>query len=166
MNRAGWAALAVCFGWGMPVSLLAVTSQSFQVSATITPGCLVVGGGTNYGSLAFGTYSALSTSTVSVALSSGVTLQCTPGVTLNMTVDGGLHNSSGRRMQLNSGSALVAYSLFQDAALSQSLGVSQSVSVAYSNANNITLPIYGRVQLPGNQPGGTYSDTLQVQLSW
>ncbi|NVZ18627.1 spore coat protein U domain-containing protein [Pseudomonas costantinii] len=150
----------------MPVSLLAVTSQSFQVSATITPGCLVVGGGTNYGSLAFGTYSALSTSTVSVALSSGVTLQCTPGVTLNMTVDGGLHNSSGRRMQLNSGSALVAYSLFQDAALSQSLGVSQSVSVAYSNANNITLPIYGRVQLPGNQPGGTYSDTLQVQLSW
>ncbi|MBT2374559.1 spore coat protein U domain-containing protein [Pseudomonas fluorescens] len=150
----------------MPLSLLAVTSQTFQVSATITPGCLVVGGGSNYGSLTFGTYSALSTSTVSVALSGGVTLQCTPGVTLNMSVDGGLHNSSGRHMQLNSGGALVAYQLFQDAALSQSLGVSQSVSVAYSNANTITLPIYGRVQLPGNQPGGTYSDVLQVQLSW
>jgi spore coat protein U-like protein len=38
--------------------------------------------------------------------------------------------------------------------------------VAYANANNITLPIYGRVQLPGNTPGGTYSDTLQVQLTW
>ncbi|MFC6301147.1 fimbrial major subunit CsuA/B family protein [Pseudomonas sp. CCM 7893] len=150
----------------MPLSLLAVTSQTFQVSATIIPGCLVVGGGSNYGNLTFGTYSALSTSTVSVALSGGVTLQCTPGVTLNMSVDGGLHNSSGRHMQLNSGSALVTYQLFQDAALSQSLGISQSVSVAYSNANTITLPIYGRVQLPGNQPGGTYSDTLQVQLSW
>lgn len=166
MNRPGWVLLAVCVGWGMPVSLLAVTSQSFQVSATITPGCLVVGGGSNYGNVAFGTFPALATSTVSVALSSSVTLQCTPGVTLNMTVDGGLHNSSGRRMQLNSGSALVAYQLFRDAALSQSLGISQTVAVAYSNANNITLPIYGRVQLPGNQPGGTYNDTLQVQLSW
>ncbi|MGV8889303.1 MAG: spore coat U domain-containing protein [Pseudomonas sp.] len=150
----------------MPLSLLAVTSQTFQVSATITPGCLVVGGGSNYGSLTFGTYSALSTSSVSVPLNGSVTLQCTPGVTLNMSVDGGLYNSSGRHLQLNSGSAQVAYQLFQDAALSQSLGISQSVSVAYSNANNITLPIYGQVQLPGNQPGGTYSDVLQVQLSW
>ncbi|MNG41614.1 Spore Coat Protein U domain protein [compost metagenome] len=56
--------------------------------------------------------------------------------------------------------------MFRDAALSQSLGISQSVSVAYGNANNITLPIYGQVQLPGDQPGGTYSDVLQVQLSW
>ncbi|QHD07757.1 Csu type fimbrial protein [Pseudomonas sp. R76] len=166
MNRAGWATLAVCIGWGMPVSLLAVTSQSFQVSATITPGCLVVGGGTNYGSLVFGTYSALATSTASVALTGGVTLQCTPGVALNMSVDGGLHNNSGRRMQLNSGTAQVAYQLFRDAAFSQSLGISQSVSVTYANAASITLPIYGRVQLPGNTPGGTYSDTLQVQLSW
>ena len=166
MKRAGCAALAVCIGWGMPVSLLAVTSQSFLVSATITPGCLVVTGGTNYGSLAFGSYSALATSTSSVALTSSVVLQCTPGVALSMTVDGGLYNSSGRRMQLDSGTAKVAYQLFRDAALSQSLGISQSVSVAYSNANNITLPIYGRVQLPGNTPGGTYSDTLQVQLTW
>ena len=166
MKRAGCAALAVCIGWGMPVSLLAVTSQSFQVSATITPGCLVATGGTNYGSLAFGSYSALATSTASVALTSSVVLQCTPGVALSMTVDGGLYNSSGRRMQLDSGTAKVAYQLFRDAALSQSLGISQSVSVAYSNANNITLPIYGRVQLPGNTPGGTYSDTLQVQLTW
>lgn len=166
MNRVRWAALAVCIGWGMPVSLLAVTSQSFQVSATITPGCLVASGGTNYGSLAFGSYSALATSTASVALTSSVVLQCTPGVTLSMTVDGGLYNSGGRRMQLNSGTAKVAYQLFSDAALSQSIVVGQSVNVAYSNANNITLPIYGRVQLPGNTPGGTYSDTLQVQLTW
>ncbi|WP_449644757.1 Csu type fimbrial protein [Pseudomonas sp.] len=166
MKGVWYTTAAVVIGWGMPLSLLAVTSQTFQVSATITPGCLVVGGGSNYGSLTFGTYSALSTSSVSVPLNGSVTLQCTPGVTLNMSVDGGLYNSSGRHLQLNSGSAQVAYQLFQDAALSQSLGISQSVSVAYSNANNITLPIYGQVQLPGNQPGGTYSDVLQVQLSW
>jgi len=166
MKRACWATLAVITGWGMPLSLLAVTSQTIQVSATIAAGCLVVGGGTNYGSLAFGSYSSLSTSTVSVALSSGVTLQCTPGVTLNMSVNGGLYNASGRHMQLNSGSAQVAYQLFQDAALSQRLGISQSVAVADRNANNLTLPSYGRGVVQGNQPGGTYSDVLQVQLSW
>jgi spore coat protein U-like protein len=69
-------------------------------------------------------------------------------------------------MQLNSGTARVAYQLYRDAAYSQSLGISQSVAVAYSDANNISLPIYGQAQLPGNQPGGTYSDVLQVQLSW
>ena len=153
-------------GLAVPLPLSAVTSQSFQVSATVTPGCLVVGAGANYGALAFGSYSALATSTVTAALTAGVTLQCTPGVALSMSVDGGLHNSSGRNLQLNSGSARVAYQLFRDAAFSQSLGVSQSVSVTYSDANNISLPIYGRVVLPGNQPGGTYSDTLQVQLTW
>jgi len=150
----------------VPLPLAAVTSQSFQVSATVTPGCLVVGGVSNYGSLNFGNRSALSTSTVQVALTGGVQLQCTPGVTLNMTVDGGQYNSSGRHLQLSTGSNRVAYQLFRDAAFSQVLGIGQSVAVAYGDANNIRLPIYGQVQLPGNQPGGTYSDVLQVQLSW
>ena len=160
------AALALLCVSCLPLPLAAVTSQSFQVSATVTAGCLVVGGVSNYGSLGFGSQSALSTSTVKVALSGGVQLQCTPGVALNMTVDGGQYNSAGRHLQLNSGSARVAYQLFRDAAYSQSLGIGQSVAVAYSDANNISLPIYGQVQLPGNQPGGTYSDVLQVQLSW
>jgi len=166
MASHGCAALALLCASSLPLPLAAVTSQSFQVSATVVAGCLVVGGVSNYGNLNFGTYSALSTSTVQVALSSGVQLQCTPGVTLNMSVDGGQYNSSGRHMQLNSGSARVAYQLFSDAGFSQSLGIGQSVAVAYSDANNISLPIYGQVQLLGNQPGGTYSDVLQVQLSW
>lgn len=118
--------------------------------------CRLPGGGgvSNYGSLAFGTQSALSTATVNVALTGGVQLQCTPGVTLNMTVDGGQYNNGGRNMQIASGTARVAYKLFRDAAYSQSLGIGQSVAVAYSDANNISLPIYGQVQLPGNQPGG------------
>lgn len=166
MNRHGGAALLLWCAASSPMPLAAVTSQSFQVSATVTAGCLVVGGVSNYGRLNFGSQSALSTSTVQVALTGGVQLQCTPGVTMNMTVDGGQYNSSGRHMQLSTGSNRVAYQLFRDAGYSQSLGIGQSVAVAYTDANNIFLPIYGQVQLPGNQPGGTYSDVLQVQLSW
>jgi spore coat protein U-like protein len=157
--------LLLCAG-SVPLPLSAVTSQSFQVSATVTPGCLVVGGVSGYGSLNFGSRSALATGTVQVALTGGVQLQCTPGVSLNMTVDGGQYNSGGRHLQLSTGSNRVAYQLFSDAAYSQTLGIGQSVAVAYADANNISLPIYGQVQLPGNQPGGTYNDVLQVQLSW
>lgn len=166
MYRHGCALLLLMCTGSAPLPLSAATSQSFQVSATIIPGCLVVGGVSNYGSLNFGSRSALATGTVQVALTGGVQLQCTPGVTLNMSVDGGQYNSGGRHMQLSSGNNRVAYQLFRDAAFSQSLGIGQSVAVAYSDANNISLPIYGQVQLPGNQPGGTYTDVLQVQLSW
>ena len=38
-------------GLALPLPLSAATSQSFQVSATITPGCLIVGGGSNYDDL-------------------------------------------------------------------------------------------------------------------
>ncbi|MGE8190111.1 Csu type fimbrial protein [Pseudomonas sp. NPDC086278] len=166
MVRHDCAALILLCAGSVPLPLAAVTSQSFQVSATVTAGCLVVGGVSNYGSLNFGSQSALSTSIVKVALTGGVQLQCTPGVTMNMTVDGGKYNSSGRHLQLTTGTNRVAYQLFRDSAYSQSLGIGQSVAVAYTDANNISLPIYGQVSLPGNQPGGTYSDVLQVQLSW
>ncbi|WP_277963234.1 Csu type fimbrial protein [Pseudomonas sp. RIT-To-2] len=143
----------------------AATSSSFQVSATVSTGCLVVGGGSNYGTLNFGSWSALATGTATAAVpGTGVTLQCTPGVTLNMKVDGG--QNAGTSRNLKAGSALLAYQLYRDAAYSQSLGISQSVTVAYADSTNISLPIYGRLSLPGNLPAGSYSDVLQVELSW
>ena len=166
MANHGFAALILLCATGLPLPLAAVTSQSFQVSATVTAACLVMGGASNYGNLDFGTQSALATNTVPVQLSASVQLQCSPGVTLNMSVNGGQHNGNGRHLQLDGGNARVAYQLFSDAAFSESLGIGQSVAVAYSDANNIRLPIYGQVQLPGDQPGGIYSDVLQVQLSW
>ena len=146
--------------------LWAALSTTLTVNASIVAGCVVTTTGGLYGTLSFGTYSALSTAPVSVALAGGVTLQCTPGVSVSMQVDGGLHNVSGRHLKSGSGTAQIAYQLFQDAAHSQSLGIAQSVNVPYANANAITLPIYGYVLLPGNQPAGTYSDTLLVQLSY
>ena len=159
---------AVSLVWLSTISgaVCAAQTATLQVSASIVAGCVVSSSGGLYGNLNFGTYSGLSTAAVSVALTGGVTLQCTPGVTVSMTVDGGLHNVSGRHLQIGSGTAQIAYQLFRDAAHSQSLGIAQSVNVPYTDANAITLPIFGYVLLPGNQPAGTYSDTLQVQLAY
>lgn len=82
----------------------AVTTSTFQVTAQIVAGCLVVGGVTAYGVLDYGTSSALSTATLSTSLGgSTVTFQCTPGVALSMSLDGGQNSASGTRNLKRSG---------------------------------------------------------------
>ncbi len=150
----------------LALPLAAAPGTTFQVTASIVPGCMVVGGGTNYGTLSYGSFAASTVGPVSTALTGGVQLQCTPGVTLSMSIGGGQNSGSGSDRNLKSGSELLPYQLYSDIGLSQALPVGQSVNVAYTNANNIRLPIYGRVVLPGNVPAGTYTDVVQVQLTW
>ena len=40
------------------------------------------------------------------------------------------------------------------------------VAVSYSDPTAIKLPVYGRVQLTGTQPAGTYTDVVQVTVTW
>ena len=146
----------------------AVTTSTFQVTAQIVAGCLVVGGVTAYGVLDYGTSSALSTATLSTSLGgSTVTFQCTPGVALSMSVDGGQNSASGtRNLKRTGGTQMLAYQLYRDAAYSQSLGIGQSVAVSYTDPTAIKLPVYGRVQLTGTMPAGTYTDVVQVTVTW
>jgi len=150
-----------------PMPLDAALSSTFLVNATIQAGCLVVGGVTNYGALSFGSFSALATTTANTALSgTTVTLQCTPGVALTMSIDGGQNNNGNRNLKRGSGSNLLSYQLFRDAAYSQTLGINQTVTVAYSDPTAIKLPVYARAQLAGNLPAGSYTDVLQVTLTF
>ncbi|KNX78578.1 spore coat protein [Pseudomonas sp. 250J] len=146
----------------------AVTTSTFQVTAQIVAGCLVVGGVTAYGVLDYGTSSALSTATLSTSLGgSTVTFQCTPGVALSMSLDGGQNSTSGtRNLKRSGGTQLLAYQLYRDAAFSQSLGIGSSVAVSYSDPTAIKLPVYGRTTLTGTLPAGTYTDVVQVTVTW
>jgi spore coat protein U-like protein len=146
----------------------AVTSSTFQVSATIAAGCLVVGGVTAYGVLDYGTRSALATGVIGTSLGgTTVTFQCTPGVGLSMSLDGGQNSASGtRNLKRSGGTQLLAYQLYSDAAYSQVLGIGSSASVSYSDPTAIKLPVYGRTTLPGNLPAGTYTDVVQVTVTW
>ncbi|WP_207869316.1 spore coat U domain-containing protein [Pseudomonas sp. 51_B] len=146
----------------------AATTSSFQVSAQIVAGCLVVGAVTSYGVLDYGTQSALSTGILSTSMGgTTVTFQCTPGVAMSMSLDGGLNTASGtRNLKRSGGTQVLAYQLYRDAAYSQALGIGQSVTVNYADAAAIKLPVYGRTQLPGNLPAGTYTDVVQVTVTW
>lgn len=152
-------------------SVGAVTTQSFQVSATITPGCAVTTGtGGVLGTLNFGARSGVATGQVSTSFvpNGALSIACTPGVALSMSIDGGQHYSSVRRMQRASGNDMVGYRLYSSSSLAASseIGVNQAVPVAYTNSNNIALPLFGVALLTGFSPAGTYTDQLTVTLSW
>lgn len=182
-HRAGhWtAALALvvlCGGGALsPERARAETSASFDVTASIVPGCSVDGLGTSghagtIGTLDFGSDSSLSTAShsASTTANQAIRLRCTPGVSLQMSIDGGAHAASGtRHLQLGADStARIAYRLCDDAPCTQQIAIGGSVSrtISAADANDVRLPIHAALDLPGGLPPGTYSDTLMVTLSW
>lgn len=149
----------------------AVTTQTFTVGATITPGCSVVSGsGGVLGALNFGTYNGVQSgqATTSFVPNSSLSLGCTPGVTLSMSINGGQNYSTVRNMQRSGGTDRVPYRIYTSSTLAANteIGVNQSVSVAYTSGDAISLSIFGAAQLTGFSPAGTYSDQLTVTLSW
>lgn len=169
----GWLRLLlpVALLFSTTVQALTVTTQSFKVNATITPGCSVAtGSGGAMGSLNFGSYSGVKTGQVSTQFvpNASLLLACTPGVALSMSINGGQNYTTVRNMQRSGGTDRVPYRLYSSSSLAANseIGVNQSVSVAYSNSNNIALTIFGAAQLTGFSPAGTYSDQLTVTLSW
>lgn len=149
----------------------AVTTQSFQVSATITPGCSVAAGsGGLLGTLNFGTHSGVARGSVNTSFvpNGSLSIACTPGVALSMSIDGGQYYTSVRNMQRSGATDRVAYRLYSSSSLAANseIGVNQAVSVTYTNSNNIALPLFGVALLTGFSPAGNYSDQLTVTLSW
>ncbi|MFU1520107.1 spore coat U domain-containing protein [Vreelandella alkaliphila] len=151
-------------------------TDTFMVSATITLGCLINNevppAGTQVGalgSLAFGTASALSQETRNVSLlaSGSFTLSCTPGISLSMRIDGGLQPDGDRQLKRENGSETLAYQLYQDAASQNAIGIDQPTTLdTTTSPNDITLPIWGRLTLPGNRPADSYRDELVLTLEW
>ncbi|WP_380180175.1 spore coat U domain-containing protein [Kalamiella sp. sgz302252] len=149
----------------------ALPTQTFQVTASIVNGCVISGTNTGvFGTLNFGTQPGVGSVSASASYvqSSSITLACTPGTTLSMSINGGANYSSTRNLKIANNTDLVAYTLYTSATHSaaSAIPVNQSVALTYSNANNITLPIYGLLQMSGVRRAGTYSDTLTVTLSW
>ncbi|MCS2154806.1 spore coat U domain-containing protein [Scandinavium goeteborgense] len=156
---------------GFPVQALTVSTQSFKVNATITPGCSVAtGSGGAMGSLNFGSYSGVKSGQVSTQFvpNASFTLACTPGVALSMSINGGQNYTTVRNMQRSGGTERVPYRLYTSSSLAANseIGVNQNVSVAYTNGDSIALTLYGAAQLTGFSPAGNYTDQLTVTLSW
>ena len=149
----------------------AVTSQSFQVSATIVPGCAITTKNKRqHGTLDFGSHNGVESAPVSTSFvpNGALSIACTPGVALSMSINGGQNYSTVRRMKRSNGADVVGYRLYSSSSLAANseIGVNQAIPVTYSNSNNIALPLFGVALLTGFSPSGTYSEQLTVTLSW
>lgn len=147
----------------------ALPTADFAVNASIVNGCVI--SGTNpgvFGTIDFGTQPGVGTVTANAAYvqSSTIVLACTPGTTLNMSINGGSNFTTTRNLRVAGNTNLVPYTLYSNAARTTPILVNQNMVLTLTNANNITLPIYGQLQLSGVNRAGTYSDTLTVTLSW
>lgn len=149
-------------GWSLP-------TQTFQVSASIVAGCVISGTNTGvFGSLNFGSHSGVESGSASASFvqSTTLNLSCTPGTTLSMSINGGSNYTTTRNLKLANYSNTVPYTLYTNASHTTAIPVNQPVALSYSNSNNITLPVYGLLRLPGATRAGVYTDTLTVTLSW
>ncbi len=168
--RGGWLVIVMTLA-GYSARALAITSQNFEVNATVVAGCSVVSGpGRIFGTLNFGTHSGVESGRVSAQFvpDSALSLVCTPGVALSMAIDGGQYYATVRNLQRENGSERVPYRLYSNSSLAANseIGVNQQVSVTWTDSNNIALTLFGAAQLTGWSPAGVYSDRLTVTLSW
>lgn len=172
------ALVAVLVGWSFGAR--AETTATFQVSAAVVPGCVVMGGATNVtegdagllGTLDFGTASVLSQTslTADTVMASGVVLRCTAGTSVSMSIGGGLYASGGLRHVATAGGAQLAYRLRQSSGAGSFIDINQVIPIVIGSGGpsyeDLVLPVHGVLELTGNLPPGAYTDTLQVTLSW
>lgn len=150
---------------------LAITTQTFQVNASVVRGCSVVAGtGGEWGTLNFGSHSGVASGAVNTQFvpNTALSLACTPGVELTMSINGGQYYDSVRHMQRAQGTERVPYRLYSNSSLAANseIGLNQAVPVSVNDASNIALTLFGVAQLSGFSPAGVYSDQLTVTLSW
>ncbi|CAM3793689.1 spore coat U domain-containing protein [Paracidovorax anthurii] len=151
------------------------TTATFSVNATIVRGCMVAGQagqvtGVNFGTIDFGTHSAVRTGSETQFAGSGsgtqALIQCTPGTAVQVTADAGQHAQGAQRRLSNSAGAYVPYALALVAGTTAPLTPNVPASLTLG-ATATALPLQGTVTFPGfGLPAGSYTDTVQVTLSW
>lgn len=167
-------ALAVLVVGGAPrAATPAPTTANFQVSATVSAGCWMVGNSTltsgiGFGTLDFGTHPAVRAGHQDAAIGmagSPAQLQCTPGATVTMTIDGG-QNAQGSQRRMRHGTHFMPYTLTTQPGGGTVVQPGVGVSVDASTGPTL-VPVYGRATAPGTGlPAGQYTDTVQVVFSW
>ncbi|WP_322965465.1 Csu type fimbrial protein [Sphingomonas fuzhouensis] len=147
----------------LPEQAAAQQSTQFQVSMTIQAECRL----TSASDLAFG-----NTGVIQAAITSTSTIgvQCTNTTPYNIGLNAGAGAGAtvaARRMTSGSG-ATVVYELFRDPARAQIWGNTAGTDTLAGIGNGAvqTLTVYGRVPAQATPAAGSYTDTVQVTVTY
>lgn len=160
------AALLVAFGSSANA---ATTNTTFNVSANVAASCSV-----SATALAFGAYNP--SSTTALTQTSTITLNCTKGTAFTVALDAGQNASTGfsRRMIGATNGGYLNYQLYTNNTHSTVWGDGSSTSTSTvtgtgtgpGTANQITETVYGQIPSGQNVSVDSYSDTIQVTLTY
>jgi spore coat protein U-like protein len=152
------------------------TTGTIGVSLTVTSACAVNGAAAvqsdagRVAQVSFpdqpGLFGDTDAEAVAAGASGALSVLCSPGITPALTIGAGAHDFGGRRRMSYNGSS-VAYRLFTDAARTSEIAINQRITLPVATSTATLVPIYARVNSAGTiLAAGTYTDTVQVLLSW
>jgi spore coat protein U-like protein len=130
------------------------------VTASVQHKCIVSGG-----SLNFGIVSSLSNR---IDASTNISLICSNTLPYNIALDNGLNATTSTTRKMKNGANTVDYSLFRDAGRTRNWGATVGVDTlgGVGTAVTTSIPIYGRVPAQNTPPATTYTDTVQITVTY
>jgi spore coat protein U-like protein len=169
-----WRLLGIAAGTALflgtaTVSHAGTQTANLAVNATVTANCTI-----STAAVAFGSYDpVVANATTALNGTGSVTVTCTSGDAANVTLGQGADAATGStdaaplRQMKDSGSDVLAYSLYSDGARSTVWGNTTATGVSDTgNGTAQTLTVYGSVAAGQNVPAGTYSDTVVATVTF
>jgi len=156
----------ILMGGSAAPSFAGTATTSFSVTATVANSCIV-----SAATLAFPTY--LPTATTATTGSTTLNVTCTLSDAYTVALSNGsgtgadpTAGASGRKMTGPS-SALLAYNLYQDAGYTQAWGSTGAYLLSGTGTGvQQALTVYGRVPASQVAAAGSYSDTINVTVTF
>jgi spore coat protein U-like protein len=140
----------------------ATATTTLSVTLTIVAGCEVASS-----PVAFVTASVLSTA---VDVTGSVTVTCTNTTPYTVSLDagGGAGATVAARRMTGPASATVTYSLYRDAARTQLWGetIGTDTAAGTGNGSGQALTVYGRVPTQTTPAPGSYTDSVNVTVTY
>lgn len=146
---------------------------SFGVTATVAKSCNI----TSTGNVAFGAYDPSDTHLSTPLDATGsITVRCTKGVAYAVALDQGASSAAGStaaaplRQMTDGGTERIRYDLYSDAPRTTVWGGTAATDVNNTETTGPsspdTLTVYGRIPAGQNAAEGSYSDTVNVTVTF
>nr|WP_186380316.1 spore coat U domain-containing protein [Yersinia mollaretii] len=160
-----------------PVESASPITGTLALTLSIITGCYIndgsaPGGLTNLGTANFGSVPDLNVEIKSLYHNSAngpLNLYCSAGTNYSIAIDNGTHASSNQRRLAGGASEFVNYNLYNDSAYTVPWGTSGAgllTGTATAIATAIPLNIYYIVPAQTTPSVSTYTDTVNVTVSW
>jgi len=135
------------------------TQANFSVSATVATQCKV-----SANSLAFPTTSVLKTAVNATAT---VSITCNAAVPVTIGLDNGATGTGPTTRKMKSGTTnAITYGIYRDAAASLPWGNTSGTDTASFSNGTGTVTAYGKVPAQPSPPPGSYSDVVNVVITY